>query len=1824
MPASTVKRRGSTMILVVSILVLLVIIASAFVSRTQAGRMTASAQQQTAAQSDRVGPIADAVTKEISQSLFAQPVNINDAALALVGPAGTIPAASSSMPRLAPNNSQTRFSIDPLDQLNNSTLAPMPAGDGIIDGYNFAPFEVRPWTNWPDIYNFSPAGDIRLDEGNPVGNPGFGDTRWLRSTEPVRVVYSGQPAFSHWSHLSWIPTANNGWRLVTDISNIESYTLTDVPPGLLPAQFFPNVPLRYALDIPYEQWLPSVPPDPNLWIPTMIGVIPPAPVGPFPDASIPQGDAALTFQQLAFGGAPVPAPGPAPTGGWFSSAHPSMMSEMDSALPNFLRLKWFGPKYDEFVLDSPRNIITRTLCDTDGDGFTDSFWFLAPSSLDRSIRHVVGVSVVDNSALLNVNIASRFDLATTGGKTPSDLALVGRLNEPAAVAIASGREVGYLSSQLNTAAANAYSGVTVQFDPTKFGSPTTVNGMIAPNENDPTFLAELGVVKERAGTGTAPVPAIASAAFPNFLKSDLERTNYFKAMSQGGEVEGYFDTTGAAVIRINGMAQEVLEPFTMADEFELRAYTGHNNPYLRSRLERALETEVTSAGAVSTASQFLRSAMTREETSEYFDQLDARQLLFDNRRKLTTASGARNELMPPWLWTLPPIPVAPVGGGTWPPNSQRSWKPLYEVGYGALDVTAPRSVPPQGAPDLGLQFPAQPGAAIGDANCDGFVDQRDVEIAREQFLRWNRKVDINRELFVDNASAVQLNDAQHDFARDIMKVLQRSLLDVDTRTSVFGSDPEDLDKARRAAASWTANLIAARDGPRLGSSTINIPTDPPLHPDHGIILDETPPLSFIGQEKHPFIVQAFFAVVYPKTGVVPADVPGAGNSYVCYDQTNNDPARIVLAVQIANPYNEPISLWPFQLRAFGQPFQFLQPPTGTDGKWGYGVDPILGPATEEGPRTAVIFAIPKELGGDAKFRARMMNALDLTHPWLRASGVPSGAIAPKTLQTEVGLLPASEVFPGSGGNGYDLFEDNATLYADSMLFNASKPTGAEVAAEAGSDRWDLHPKFYYDKVDSSNPLDSEIAIVRLVGNPLNLAASATIVVDRLENEYAFASSAGATSEANRPWREALKRLLTPPSSSGSGAGGGMSGGGGGVGGGASGNSPDMVPPKYVAPDPGSATQQFEHIDIGDNEFLMTWARISRPWVMDVDGNMAITSDERSPRYVFAMNSAPVLSKTSTGIPTFIGLTQGNESDFAGAVFTKDDLKTKPDTLLMRTVRGPFAGNVRGKPTNFTLRTVLNGADRIYPSFNDPVTGTAWPGTPGLATAPTVIFGDTGATIPKPALDFYRHPLRMSQRDGPFEQIAEVLDVPVWGPVMQQDASGGGWSSLATYGEMMVGARDFTSGKRVVNQSQVDFPTFAPVRADATPVVGDERETMRFLFDRARPAVLSVVGFVPPLPAGSSILDGFTLDGAGLPLIDTNRDASYTAAERLSAEQRRLRLAAGFNGGSTQGLINVNTAPLEVLRALPQMQQLSYNNEAPGVDADLPWAPTGQNGDKQYFVRVPESIINYRERFPAENGFMDGPKYVDRGFVQTAPDPELYPFHPGMRSERGIVSVGELALVDREYRPSAASAEQEALEPDPERDPYPSELGELLGGGVTNWTRNKSWGIHFAGRDPYRWVEYPLQPAGGGLPPAGAGLPASDKGKGWRASMAVGDQSFSSQLSTDRLAHTLVQTDFLLTPVIEPTLATTTINAGDQTERNSLLKGIANLVTTRSDVFTVYLKVRSVSQDPATGIWDATNPATLVEESRYLLVVDRSKVERPGDQPKILMFEKIVE
>ena len=71
-------------------------------------------------------------------------------------------------------------------------------------------------------------------EGNPKGNPGYADTRWLSDLEPVRVTLEqgddllvGTPddvvIFSHWRHMTNLSRPGNGLRICRDISDVTDF-----------------------------------------------------------------------------------------------------------------------------------------------------------------------------------------------------------------------------------------------------------------------------------------------------------------------------------------------------------------------------------------------------------------------------------------------------------------------------------------------------------------------------------------------------------------------------------------------------------------------------------------------------------------------------------------------------------------------------------------------------------------------------------------------------------------------------------------------------------------------------------------------------------------------------------------------------------------------------------------------------------------------------------------------------------------------------------------------------------------------------------------------------------------------------------------------------------------------------------------------------------------------------------------------------------------------------------------------------------------------------------------------------------------------------------------------------------------------------------------------------------------------------------------------------------------------------------------------------------------------------------------------------------------
>jgi hypothetical protein len=198
----------------------------------------------------------------------------------------------------------------------------------------------------------------------------------------------------------------------------------------------------------------------------------------------------------------------------------------------------------------------------------------------------------------------------------------------------------------------------------------------------------------------------------------------------------------------------------------------------------------------------------------------------------------------------------------------------------------------------------------------------------------------------------------------------------------------------------------------------------------------------------------------------------------------------------------------------------------------------------------------------------------------------------------------------------------------------------------------------------------------------------------------------------------------------------------------------------------------------------------------------------------------------------------------------------------------------------------------------------------------------------------------------------------------------------------------------------------------------------------------------------------------------------------------------------------------------------------------------------------------------------------------------------------------------------------------------------------SWNRILGWSTRAAGLDPFRtnWtfasngagvyapVSGPATPGTGGtLPFRTDGVPLNLAPGVAQAFPLSGRTSLDKHLltiarddpATGTAATPIVETDDPATPdVLEDAIYRYDQTAGDAIEQNSLLKGISNIVTTRSDVFTVWVRVRTIRQDPLTGQWNGMDPENIIDDSRYMMTIDRSSVDRPGERARILSFVKV--
>ena len=2126
-------RSGNTLVLVTAILVLLVIIATAFLVRSQSGRAQAAAQQKAAGRGHRVASVAESIAQEVADALFVKRVDSSSLPAQVTANQNTGLGgqplfgeflARSDYPRLPPEPLAVRYGVDYFDSVSNLNLGQVPGGDGFIDGYNFAPFSVIPFTNWPARYG------LITGEGNPTGNPGFGDSRWLASTEPMRAMLTTQiqnpvaPAppgpqvslpfdpnwgnlalqngapilspeglgFSHWPHLSWIATAENGFRVCWNIASLEGVPVNAInQPPCDDLDFrFPgtkggapgSVDGELSLGTPYEQWLPFVAPRE------------PALVGRDPRGYLILDAADWRARVLQWFNVGVTSFATVPP-------HAQMIRGIDQnggnaparrldALPNFLQLGAFGNPADEFKLvtdadtalinagypvgcPTPRHLIGRTLADADGDGWTDSFWFAAPTSSDRSTRQLVAVRIIDNSSMINVNVASRFDRTNTIGQTPADVALVTRResyasqtgsSNPAQQTTVADRAawrdvaVGFLNARENdpeyrvnfsfrtplpapapapslpasrlvyAVASNASGptgGVDVGWEPVRWEGRRRQQASAAAGAEElyrPGLLRLMGLITEGAAGqdngiiplfdgsaqfGTAGSTAVWGDIFA--LTRPADRLTWFKAMANDGELIDPITATPIAT----------LTPFGSDDEIELRASNGLNSPQTISRLETALNESASLTSTQVEFGQFLRSSRSREETSRFFAPDDVRvqdwraraawtpgaafaprsgaELLLDHRRKLTTISGARNDLLPPRLWTLVDhsnnateldvtrTASAYLRRGV---DFNRDGQPDDVTGDGAVTL----------ADDLSpyhpnIMFPAAafipPGAnnpfglPVRDTNGDNRIDVSDFENARQRFLVDNRKIDLRRPNDVPAGSVpatrVQIAEADRRYAVELQRVFRRSFLydegDRTTHASYFGRPGDtltDADASMRATklmtASLAANAIAWRDGRQR--VTGNLFLDQPRHPLEAIRVpaDAVPPgapqlaqAGFIGVEKQPFLMEVFIAFVYPRSEVTqpeldavtaldttncpqppngyqadpdpkrlpPQTINGAGEGFVTYDQDDpsTEPA-VVFVAQIANPYNEPVSLADFELRinpASGAPQRFffgIPGPAGTASGNTYGPDVQLGPCTPEEPRTAIVFSVPNTFpNGDPFPRDAWLDYLDIGAP-IDADGDGILSVTESNLTDDSipgGVIGTPQVFVADANA---LFEpawgalSQANRRRGTLLFDATRtatfPLGLE--SNGGIRRW--RPN---QNVGGATPPGNSYVELRRAIYPSTGASPTWTVVDRFENEFEPVQSG----QAGQRFVDRVVRLLSP-----------TSGG-------------SLPPIKEIVCRPGGLAISGIRLR-QEGEYFMAWARAARQWLWDTQarqpagtpGQGIISMDERTPRYAFSRITGSS-STSRQDLESFTGAVQQIPAP-RGEVF---GLSSPPDRVYAGTgefTRWPTGENYfsvwgeqrRGKPHFFPTRTLERGGFRVY---NHP----AWRLAPGtnLNTLgiDVISYGEKGVTeqrfVDGTDARNFRAPLRLFQKDADFDHVAEILDVPMWGPLVAMDTTGRTYATLPeilVQGASSTSAIQFPKHPRQAPIAGLTLPEFGPDQAAWNRIRIDPAQYDTVAQAGGRPNMINGIQTLPPpvdptvaasqqngqgfnsrLPGGAVLLDAFTVDDRGASPFDANLDGTITFAERAAAEDRRLRLARNYEGKLTPGLINVNTAPVEVMRAMPNMLRLGYDDDFPirataesdSVNLANPATPLGRrralkdglrppllqygpfdllqeeggNPDPQQFqsisfdygapvprVRVAEAIDLWRSKGNVTpdltNSFwFNMPSYFSRG-LDLPVDQNHREWGPGMRAERGIDSLGELALLSRgaEFAPPGVGDSADAgtfpdvqeiacnLVSDVNRNGV-NDAVDPLGAVGNSWNQAVGWSVRAAGLDPFRtrWDD-PRAGAGALAPVDGSGpvLGTVTSGLLYRTEgipTTAGLQRFPLSGRTAIDKHLLlVGRDELIQPqplpptdriffddpqtpeVTETGMFRYDLTSGDAMERNSLLKGISNIATTRSDVFTVWVRIRTIRQDTLTGQWNGMDPENIIDDSRYMMTVDRSSVDRPGESPRIVSFVKV--
>jgi hypothetical protein len=379
-----------------------------------------------------------------------------------------------------------------------------------------------------------------------------------------------------------------------------------------------------------------------------------------------------------------------------------------------------------------------------------------------------------------------------------------------------------------------------------------------------------------------------------------------------------------------------------------------------------------------------------------------------------------------------------------------------------------------------------------------------------------------------------------------------------------------------------------------------------------------------------------------------------------------------------------------------------------------------------------------------------------------------------------------------------------------------------------------------------------------------------------------------------------------------------------------------------------------------------------------------------------------------------------------------------------------------------------------------------------------------------------------------------------------------------------------------------------------------------LFEEGRLAVDRFVPFVNAVPTedpvvfnpGSDYLRG---SGAPAALGVLDRARVFTPQERVTdpvaaTPDRDLELALSR---PTIGTININTAPVEVLRLLPGLtpSRAQYVDSPTGSSAISEWwgsrLTSAEAANTNVLAGSPESLLDnpdvaagivaYRDRimaapnagshasaagfqyflaplFPSvndsnltevPNNLITEDAFLNPGVNTVTLDRRTMTGIEGLRTSPGFGSLGELLSV--------------RLDPDLEGDTTPYGLLTLN----DYWVKNRNLTMELYGID--------------------------DEAQGIENEATVVPQVFDF----DQVGDTV----------------------DDYAEKLAMASGVLNMVSVRSDFYAVWFVVQGYRESDVANL-RPEDPLIPSIQKRYMMVVDRSNVIEPGDKPKIVLLKEV--